>query len=134
MATDQKTSTLGIDAEPPGSVIENELPTYRAISNLAIFSLVCGALAIFTWAHPFFYLASLLAVVLGVLAHRTIRNYPDMLTGRGLANAGIALGVVFGLGCGTYSTVQSYVRTHLAEKFAKHYAEVLQSASSSAMP
>ena len=35
MATDQKTSTLGIDAEPPGSVIENELPAYRAISNLS---------------------------------------------------------------------------------------------------
>ena len=49
-----------------------------------------------------------------------------MLTGHGLASTGIALGVIFGLGCGTYSTVQRYVRTNLAKKFATHYAEVLQ--------
>ena len=36
--------------------------------------------------------------MLGMLAHRTIRRYPDMLTGHGLANAGIALGLIFGLG------------------------------------
>ena len=47
MATDQKTSTLNIDPESPDSAIENELPTYRAISTRAIFSLVCGAMAIF---------------------------------------------------------------------------------------
>ena len=96
-------------------MIENELPTYRAISNLAIFSLVCGALAIFSFAHPFFYLAAILAVVLGMLAHRAIRQYPDMLTGHGIANAGIALGLIFGLGCGTYTTVQTFVRTRMAE-------------------
>ncbi len=95
MATDQKTSTLNIDAESPDSPIENELPTYRAISNRAIFSLVFGAMAIFCFAHPIFYVAAVLAVVLGVLAHRAIREYPDMLTGHGLANAGIALGLDF---------------------------------------
>ena len=61
MATDQKTSTLGIEPDVPGSVIENELPTYRAISNLAIFSVVCGLVAIFSWAHHFFYVAAILA-------------------------------------------------------------------------
>ena len=129
MATDQKTSTLSIDPELTGSVIENELPAYRAISVRAIFSVVFGAIAIFTFAHPFFYLAAILAIVFGIVAHRTIRQHPDMLTGHGLANAGIALGLIFGLGCGTYSTVQSYVRTRVAEKFAHQYQGILQSNS-----
>ncbi len=129
MATDQKTRPLGLDPESPDSVIENELPTYRAISQLAIFSVVCGALAIFCWAHPFFYVASVLALVLGVLAHRAIRQYPDMLTGLGLAKAGITLGLIFGLGSLTYATVQTYVRTTLAQRFAKHYVEVVEGGS-----
>ena len=42
MATDQKASTLSIDTESPDSPIENELPTYRAISTRAIFSVLFG--------------------------------------------------------------------------------------------
>ena len=129
MATEQKTSTLSIDPEVPDSVIENELPAYRAISIRAVFSVVCGAVAIFTFAHPFFYLAAILAVVLGIAAHRAIRQHPDMLTGQRLANAGIALGLIFGLGCGTFTTVQSYIRTRMSEKFAHQYEGILQSNS-----
>jgi Domain of unknown function (DUF4190) len=113
----------------PSSAIENELPAYRAISAQAIFSTVCGAVAIFTFAHPFFYLAAILAIVLGIVAHRAIRQHPDMLTGRWLANAGIALGLIFGLGSGTYTTVQSYVRTRLSEQFAHKYEGILQTNS-----
>jgi hypothetical protein len=129
VATDQKTGTLVIDPELPGSAIDNELATYRAISKLAIYSILCGALSIFCWAHPLFYVASVLAVVLGFLAYRSIRQYPDMLTGHGLASTGIALGLIFGLGCVTYSTVQSFVRTRLASRFATQYAETVQSSS-----
>ena len=129
MATDQKASTVSIDPDLPDSAIENELPAYRAISVRAVFSLVCGAIAIFTFAHPFFYLAAILAVVLGIVAHRAIRQHPDMLTGHGIANAGIALGLIFGLGCGTYTVVQSYVRTRVSEKFAHKYEGILQSNS-----
>jgi Domain of unknown function (DUF4190) len=127
VATDQQASALKYDTETIDSPIENELPTYRAISTSAIFSLVLGALAIFCFAHPLFYGAAVLAVVVGIAAHRAIRNYPDMLTGHGLANAGIALGLIFGLGCATYSTVQTYVRTRMAESFAHTYEEVLKS-------
>jgi len=127
VATDQKSSTVEIERGSPGSVIENELPTYRAISVRAVLSLICGALAIFSFAHPFFYLASILAVALGFLAHRAIRRNPEMLTGARLANAGIALGLVSGLITATYTTVQTYVRTHQAEQFGKHYAQILES-------
>ena len=129
MATDQKTSTLSIDPELPGSAIENELPTYRAISTRAIFSLIFGSMALFCFAHPIFYGASILAIVLGILANRTIRQHSDMLTGNGIANAGIALGLIIGLGSGTYTTVQTYVRTHMAETIARKYEGVLQSKS-----
>ena len=129
MATDQKASTLSIDTEPADSPIENELPTYRAISSRAIFSVVFGALAIFCFAHPVFYGAAILAVVLGFFAHRAIRRYPDMLTGQPLANVGIALGLIFGLGCGTYTTVQSVVRTRMAETFAHQYEKTLNAHS-----
>jgi hypothetical protein len=129
VATDRKSNTLSIDPEVPDSVIENELPAYRAISVRAIFSIVFGAVAIFTFAHPLFYVAAILAVVLGIVAHRAIRQYPDMLTGQGLANAGIALGLIFGLGCGTYTMVQSYIRTRVSERFAHNYEEILQANS-----
>jgi hypothetical protein len=127
VATEQKISTLDIEQESGDSPIPNELPTYRAISTLAIFSLICGVVASFSFAHWFFYISAALAVVLGFLAHRTIRQYPDMFTGQGLANAGIALGLIFGLTSATYTFVQTYVRTHQAEKYAKQYAEILES-------
>jgi len=127
VATEQKISTLDIERESTDSAIPNELPTYRAISTRAIFSVICGVVASFTFAHPFFYVASVLAVVLGILAHRTIRQYPDMFTGNGLANAGIAMGLIFGLTSASYTVVQSYVRTRQAEKFARQYAEILES-------
>ena len=83
MATDQKTSITVADSENAGSVIENELPTYRAISATAISSVVCGVLSVCSFAHPVFYVFSILAIGLGIMAHRAIRRYPDMLTGPG---------------------------------------------------
>jgi hypothetical protein len=129
VAIDQKVPTLTTDTESPDSPIENELPTYRAISTRAIFSVVFGAMAIFCFAHPVFYGAAVVAVVLGVLAQRAIRQHPDMLTGRGLANAGIAVGLIFGLGCGTYTAVQTYVRTRMAERYARQFEAVLKTNS-----
>jgi hypothetical protein len=129
VATDQKTSPLQYDTETVDSPIENELPSYRAISTRAIFSLVLGALAICCFANPVFYGSAILAVVLGIAAHRAIRRYPDMLTGHGLANAGIALGLVFGLSCATYTGVQYFIRMRLAQDFAHKYEAVLKSNS-----
>jgi hypothetical protein len=126
VATDQKSSTAQIEPGSTGSVIENEIPTYRAISVQAIFSLVFGAVALCSFAHPAFYLAAILAVVFGFLARRAIQQYPDMLTGERLANAGIALGLVFGLVTATYTGVQTFVRSRQAEQFAKRYAQALE--------
>lgn len=114
-----------IDDAPP-SPIENELPTYRAISNLAVFSLICGALSSFSFASLNFLALAVLAVVLGALANRAIQRAPDTLTGAGLANAGIGMGLVFGLIVVTYSSIQYVTIKRSASQFGTQYAQVLK--------
>ncbi len=129
MATDQKTSALQTAIDPVDSPIENELPTYRAISARAILSAICGGLAVCSFADSTFYLFSILAIGLGLWAHRAIRRYPDILTGRGLASAGIALGIAFGLASFTFTTVQKFIWNRQAHQFALKYAEIIKSPS-----
>ena len=115
MATDQKISTIDTEPVASGPVIENEIPTYRAISARAIFSVAFGVLSACTLAHPFFYVFAILAIGFGIWAHLKIQQFPDMLTGQGLANVGIGLGLVFGLASGTFSTVQYFVQVQTGE-------------------
>ncbi len=129
MPTDQ-TAPLTAEAAPPSSsAIENELPTYRAISNRAIFSVLCGALAAFSFAELWFLAFAVLAIVLGISAQMAIRRHPDLLTGARLANAGIGLGLVFGLVVVTYTIVMSIIISREAERFAVTYAKVLKEGS-----
>ncbi|MFO0910176.1 MAG: DUF4190 domain-containing protein [Isosphaeraceae bacterium] len=113
-------------AEPPTvSVIENELPTYRAISPGAIFALLLGLVAVLSYAHPFFLIFAVAAIVVGALADRKIQRMPDILTGQKLAQIGIALGLTFGLTSFTIDTVQSMLRKRAAAAFARQYETVL---------
>jgi Domain of unknown function (DUF4190) len=127
VTSDQKTSIIDPELDQVEAVIPNQLPAYRAISAQAVFSVFFGILAIFSFAHWFFYFFSILAIGMGILANRAIRRYPDMLTGASLARTGITLGLIFGLVSGTYTGVQTFVRTRAAESFARKYAEVLKS-------
>ena len=111
---------------PPVPVIENELPSYRAISPLAISSLVCGLISLFSFADLWFTLAGGLAVVLGLWADWKIRRFSDTLTGRGIAQAGIALGLVFSLSAWTVNTVQNLALSRSAQQWAKAYEKLLQ--------
>jgi hypothetical protein len=129
VAADQTTTTLDTENQPAVSPIENELPTYRAISARAVLSLVCGVLAVFSFAHPLFYLFSVLAIGLGIAGHRAIKRFPDILTGHRIANAGIALGLTFGLISGTVFAVQYLVRSTQATKFGTEFQEILQAHS-----
>jgi len=125
VATDQKLSNLG--PESALSAIENEIPTYRAISPRAILSLICGIMALFSLAHPFFYLFAVFAVLLGYTAVRNIQRYPDVLTGKGFAQVGAAMGLIFGLAIFTTSAVQGFLRARNAQNFATYYASVYKS-------
>lgn len=127
MAIDQESTPDATEPRPAQrSVIENEIPTYRAVSTLAIFALICGLLAFFSFTSSVFYLFAVLAVVLGVWADRAIQRKPDALTGRGLARAGIALGLIFGLSIATITTVQEYLLKREAGLFAVQYAKMLK--------
>lgn len=112
-----------------GPVIENEIPAYRAISSLAVLSLVLGILSVFCFADLTFLIAAVAAIVTGFLADRRIQRLPDMLTGRGLAQGGLALGLVFGLAALTTDQVQTYLRKRDASRFASLYAGVLKKGS-----
>lgn len=108
------------------SAIESEIPTYRAVSTRAVFAVICGLLAGLSFTHPFFYLFAAAAVVLGWSADRAIRRRPEMLTGGGLARAGVGLGLIFGLSIFTVTSVQHYLTIRQAGAFAAEYAKMVQ--------
>lgn len=111
--------------EPPAPVLENELPTYRAISTWAVGSLILGLLAAFSFADPTFLVAAAGAIGAGAMGLRMIGKYPDLLTGRGLANVGIGLGLVCGLSSATLNFVQKQILVRQAKAFAELYCETL---------
>lgn len=105
---------------PERPAIENELPAYRAITPLAIGSLLAGLAGLLTFANLAFIAASVGGILLGILAIRQIRKQPDAFTGLGFAKAGIVLGLVSGLSAVTMSATQSFVTARGAEQFAKN--------------
>ncbi len=105
--------------------IENEIPAYRAISPMAIASVVLGLLAALSFADLTFLVAAVGAVGAGVLADRKVRRMPDVLTGRGIAQAGAFLGLIFGLGAVTHDRVDSYLRDRRLNAFADEIIKTL---------
>jgi len=108
------------------SAIENEIPAYRAISPFAVVSLICGILAILSFANWYFLAFSVGAIALGIQADRRIKRDPEIWTGKGLAQAGIGLGLIFGLMAITFSTVQDQMNKRAAAKFAREYVDILK--------
>lgn len=75
--------------EPPPPIPGMERAGERPPTNgLAVASLACG---VFGWV---FFIGGILAVVMGVVARRQIRESPEPQGGAGLALAGIILGIV----------------------------------------
>src|SRR3954469_19234646 len=73
--------TLAIEPQAPPekeqlSPIENEIPAYRAISPMAIGSLVLGLISALSFADTTFLAASVLAVAAGIYAQWKIRKMP----------------------------------------------------------
>lgn len=122
MSTDSRLAA----EETRASAIENEIVSYRAISRLAILSLLLGVTSVLTFAKPWFALTGLAAILVGVLATRTIQRHNDLLTGTRLAQIGIALGLIFSLSALTIGFVQGLKIKQSAELFARQYAEVLE--------
>lgn len=127
MAIDPSTVRRPIPGDLPPD--ENVVSTYRAITPLAIISLIFGLLSIFAFLSTWFAISGGLAVVSGVLAIRSIRRLPEALTGERMANVGIALGLLFSLAAVTISLVQVLIIRREAAKFAQTYAQAIQSGS-----
>jgi len=84
------TSDIPSDSEPASP--------YRAVSGLAVVSLLSSFLTPLALLRPVFWLMPLVTCVLGVLALRRIRRYEPPLVGRPLAIVALAVGLLFGLG------------------------------------
>jgi hypothetical protein len=102
------------DYEPYEDELEGEDETadrrYRAVSPLAVLSLVCGALSFLTVLNWFFGVLPAAGIAFGVLAARRISRSPDELQGRPLALVGLGLSVVLWVGGGTGLVIrQSYL-------------------------
>lgn len=109
----------------PGSPIENEIPTYRAVSPTAVASLGLGVLSALSFTSLFWTSTAVLAVVFGVVSLRSLKRFPDVLTGRSFAQAGIAMGLVFGVTSVAYVVVSLVILYSDARTFARQFNETL---------
>jgi hypothetical protein len=125
LATTDATSPTS-PAATAAPAIENQINAYRALSPMAVASLLLGFVSVLSFAGDFFYLFSVAAVLSGFLANRKISRYPDMLTGGSLAKAGIAMGLTFGLASFTMSLVQTTIQKRSAEAFAHAYTDAIK--------
>lgn len=81
---------MTIPENPNPYYTQPPMPAYRRDSSLAVASLICG---IASWIFvPF--LGALAAVITGHLAQKEIRESHGMLSGEGMALAGLILGYV----------------------------------------
>jgi len=126
VASDSKSAPRSIN-DLDTSVIENEIPAYRAVSAGAVTSLVLGLASVFCFTSLWFLTLVAASILFGWNALRTIRRLPDILTGTGLAKAGIGFGLIFGLTSVTQIVVQDVMLNYEAGEFAKMYVNVLKS-------
>lgn len=108
------------------SIMDNELPSYRAVSVWAIMSLLLGLASVFSFASYSFLAAAVGAVVCGAVALRRLKRYPELLTGSAMANLGIAIGLICGLASVTVGYTRDAMIKRDAMRFATAYCEVLQ--------
>jgi hypothetical protein len=129
VAIDQNVTPSSPSAAAPVSAVDNEIPAYRAISPVAVISVIFGVLAVLSFANWFFLSCAVIAVALGIYADRKIQRFSDTLTGRRLAQAGTALGLIFGLTAVSIGLVQNVIQKREAAKFARELERVLKDGS-----
>ena len=111
----------------PASVIENEIPAYRAVSATAVTSLILGFCSVFCFTSLWFLVVVVAAILFGVKALASIRQLPDILTGSKIATTGIGLSLVFGISAVAQVVTQELVLTSQSTAFAKRYVDVIKS-------
>ncbi len=78
---------------------------YRALSKLAVLSLILGILSLAAAISPVMTVIPALGVLFGLLALTQLRRYPAELSGRAAALVGLTLNIVLLIGCGGFHAV-----------------------------
>lgn len=108
------------------SAFESEIPEYRAISPLAIASLLFGVASVLSFADLWFMLLGALAVVFGALAMRNIQRFPTLLTGKTIAQAGVGIALIFCLSAATITLSSMMILQQKATAFGRSYEKILK--------
>jgi hypothetical protein len=87
-------NTVAAGSLPHGADVEPL--RYRAVSRMAVTSLVLGALSLLTLFGWLFALIPISGLILGWAARRVILDNREELTGLGLAYGGMAMSLLFG--------------------------------------
>lgn len=94
-AARQVSSAPEHSTEANSAAADHEYAQYRALSSLAVASLVVGLFSAVAWLDWLGAAVPVVGVVLGALACRQIARRSDELSGMGIARAGLALSAVF---------------------------------------
>ena len=112
---------------------ENEsFAPYRAVSRAAVASFVFALISVVIFAGPTLAFFPLLGIGLAFLAFSNLRRYPEELTGRGLAWAGMAGSILLLVG-GTGFHIYVYL-TEVPEGYQRVSFSQLQPDRGSPMP
>ena len=129
MAIDPNPPSHATDRVAAGPRINDDLPAYRAISGLAIICLILGIASVFTFTSAYFALLGVGSVVMGLLSQRSIRRFPDALTGEGMIRVGIGASLLFCLSALTMQGVQEGILRIEANRFARYIEPTLRTGS-----
>lgn len=108
------------------SLDEKPLTGYRGISVAAVLTLVLGSASALALVHPLLWVLPPLTVAVAVVALRAIDAEGSMLTGRGLALAGMSLALVFGLWAPARVLSRQWQLYRQARVFADEWFELVR--------
>ncbi len=83
----------------------DESEIYRSVSTMAVFACILGIITQLAWVWPGLTVVAAVTVILGWLARRRIRRYPNELTGSRLALVGLLGGTIALVGAPTFAVV-----------------------------
>ncbi|MDR2642224.1 MAG: DUF4190 domain-containing protein [Planctomycetaceae bacterium] len=72
----------------------DELTDYKSLTAETVGSLILGILSILTFISVLFLIFPLMGMILGIIAIRKILNAPEVLSGLGIASAGVAISFI----------------------------------------
>jgi hypothetical protein len=108
------------------SLDEKPLAAYRGVSVTAVIALTLGVASVLALVHPLLWAVPPIAIVVAVVAIRTIDAPDSNLTGRNLALTGLAIALVFGLWAPTRILTRQAKLFSQARSFADEWFELVR--------